>query len=354
MKKLALIISLLVLVSGLLAACAAPGPVASTSTTASPDPTQAAGLTATDTAIPLPSATPAPGRVILLAPASAPTLAERFQAELAGLAGPAGLGVETLTELTAAQITSEVRAVVALAAPANLAELLAAAPQVQFVVISAADLPPTANLTVIRRRPEMHAFLSGYIVALLSPDYRAAGLLPSDGPIGALLPEAFVNGGRYYCGTCAPGWPLNFVYPAAVASPASSDAATWQAGLADAFDNKKVDVVYLSPEAAAHAEIQGYLQGRTQFDRTMIFIGAEAPPALLQPQWAASVVFDDLAVLREVWPAVQAGSGGVTVDAPLVLENVNSTLLEGGKMRLVNDLIEEMRSGRIYPLTVAR
>ena len=61
-----------------------------------------------------------------------------------------------------------------------------------------------------------------------------------------------------------------------------------------------------------------------------------------------------IAALRQVWEDVQSGRGGVTVEAPLVLENINPALMEAGKMRLVNELVEEMRAGRVYPFTVAR
>jgi hypothetical protein len=278
--------------------------------------------------------------------------AAAYTALLVELSAPQGWTVEPVSDLQPGGIAPEVRVVVAGTAPANIAEVAASAPETQFVVVSDTDLMPPANVSVIRRRAEYQAFLSGFLSALLSPDYRAVGLLPADGPLGGQLAEAFVNGGKYFCGTCAPGWPLNFDYPAVIAQPAASDSSAWMTALADAFDNKKIDVVYLSPEAA-RPEIIAYLQGRVQFDRAVLVVGPQAPPAELQGQWAASVTFDDLAALREIWNGVSAGQGGKTVESTLGIANTNPALLESGRMRLVEELMEEMRAGRVFPFKIA-
>jgi hypothetical protein len=223
---------------------------------------------------------------------------------------------------------------------------------VQFVIFSPVDLPAAANLTVIRQRAEMQAFVAGFISELLSPDYRAAGLLPSDGFLGAQLQEAFVNGGRYYCGPCAPGWPLGLYYPAVGSLPAASDGTAWLGAAADLYGNKMVDVFFLSPDSI-RPEVTTYLQGKTQLDRPVLIVGTQAPLEGFSNQWAASVRFDDLAVLRQVWPDVAAGQSGAAVDAPLLVDHVNDALLSEGRMRLVDELIAEINAERVSPFTIA-
>ncbi|MBE0699743.1 MAG: hypothetical protein IH586_22685, partial [Anaerolineaceae bacterium] len=269
----------------------------------------------------------------------------------AELAGASGLLLETQTDLQPAGLDQNVRIVVAVSPPANLNDLLSAAPQTQFAVISGVDLPQANNLSVIRWRPESQAFLGGFISVLLSTDWRSGGLLPSDGPLGAGLQDAFVNGGRYFCGVCAPGWPLGLTYPQAAPLPASSDGPAWQAAAAGLFDNSKVEAFYLAPEAY-RSEVFDYLQGKDQFGKVLLVVGALPPPDSLRGSWAATLSFDTLAPLRQAWPDLISGKGGSVIEAPLVLNDVNSANLGEGRLRLVKDLIEELRTGGIFPFTI--
>lgn len=345
-KTRAPILSLILLVGLLLSACSpAAQPL--------PDPTQALPVAAQSTPVtpsPEPTPTPQTGKVLLIpAPGVDP---QPYEAVLNELIAPQGWLLESRAALQSAELTPDLRAVVMLAPLPNYAELVSAAPQVQFIIFSPVDLPPAANLSVVRQRAEMQAFMAGFISELLSPDYRAGGLLPSDGLLGAQLQEAFTNGGKYYCGVCAPGWPLGLYFPAVAALPASTDGASWQAAAVDLFDNKKADVFFLSPEAA-RPEVLSYLQGKMQLDRTVLLVGTQAPADGFANQWAASVGFDDLAALRQVWTEGSLEGAGKVVDAPLRVQHVNENLLSTGRMRLVDELLVEIAAGRIHPFNVA-
>lgn len=329
----------------LLASCS---PVAKPTNTPVPEiPTQ---VQVAATVAPQPSATPQASKVILVAGPSGNGV--EMQSLLTELSAPSGLTVEMRPSLQPAEVTADVKIVLMLATPGNLAEFTAAAPQVQFVIVSQVDQQPSANLSVIRERAENQAFLAGFISTLLSIDYRAAGLLPSDGPLAGMLQEVYINGGRYFCGVCAPGWPLGVKYPLVAALPSASDGPTWQASAADLFDNQKAEVFFIAPEAA-RPEVISYLQGKVQIDRTVLVIGTQPPLEGLQEQWAASVRFDDQTTLRQLWPDISAGKGGALVDAPLVVDNVNTNLLGSGRMRLVEELLEEIKAGRVTPYSVA-
>lgn len=335
---------LIAIISLLIAGCASPA-----NTPATPTAAPAALTVLAPTATTAPSPTPQPNTVLLVAPAG--TDAQAGQALLKELIGSSGLVLETRTELQKADLTPGVKIVVALASPAGLSDLVAAAAQTQFLVVSSTDLPAAPNLTVIRERGENQAFVAGFISTLLDTDYRAGGLLPADGSLGDTLKDAFINGGRYFCGVCAPGWPLNTYYPAVAALPAASDGPTWANAAADMFDNKKVSVYFVAPEAA-RPEVISYLQGKTQAERTVIVLGTQAPPDALRAQWAATVHFDNISALRQAWPDVAAGKGGAVVDAPLLVDNINNSLLGAGRMRLVKDLMDQLKAGKVYPLTI--
>ncbi len=303
-----------------------------------------------------PTATLLAGKVLLIVPADVPAPGgwdvQPVEAALEELSGANGLVFEKRDSLQKEAITPEIKLVVSLDATSNLAEMAAAAPQTQFIAITSTDMPAAGNLSVIRVRLEKQAFVAGFASVLLSNDYRAGGLLPSDGPLGASLQEAFENGASYFCGVCAPGYPLVY-YPQVAALPGTSAGPSWQAAAADMFDNQKVEVYYLSAEAA-RPEVLDYLLGKAQADKPVRVIGDTAPPDILKAQWAATVRFELVSVLRQAWPDMMAGKGGVTLEAALVVENQSPDLFGEGRMRLVNGLITEINAGRVALLSIPR
>jgi hypothetical protein len=303
--------------------------------------------TAADTPIPTP--TPLPGKVLLVASGSGEF--ESFQTLLDALSSSAGLVFESRPDLQSADVTEDIRIVVFLVPPVNLDELTTSAAQTQFVVVSAVEVPAKANLSIIHQRAEYQAFVGGFMSVLLSTDWRVGGLLPADGPLGEKIKEAYINGGRYFCGVCASGWPLGIYYPQVVQLPAGSDGAAYQAAAADLFDSYKVEAYYISSQAA-RPEVYQYLQGKDQFGKTILFVGEQTPPEEIRPQWAATIRYDLVSSFEQMWIDLLAGKGGRTVEAALVLEDINLANLGEGRLRLVKDLIAEIEAERILPFSV--
>jgi hypothetical protein len=170
--SLALIV-LLILTAG----CGTPTPTATP--TAAPTPTPAA------------TATPLPGEVLLVSNAvTDPALLSSAQETLTRLATGSGYTLKVVPAATSADLTPQVVIAVFLAPPADLANLLTISPQTQFVVVSPAELPQAANLSVILDNPEYQVFLAGYSAILLSNDWRAGGLLPGGTPEYDLLQQS--------------------------------------------------------------------------------------------------------------------------------------------------------------------
>jgi hypothetical protein len=263
-------------------------------------------------------------------------------------AAQAGLITETRESLQTADLLPEMKLVVALAPPANLAELLAAAPQTQFIVISAAPLEPGANLTVIRMQAEQQAFVAGLVTTLLSDDWRAGGLIPADAPV---LQSAFSNGGSYFCGVCSPGWPLGMTFPLVTGAAAPGDGGAWTASAADFFDNGKVEAFYLSA-AASLPEVIAYLAGKSQFESTVKIVGETPPPDELRAQWAATVGLDPLEALSQALPAALAGNSAGSLLVPVTLSNINPDILSPGRLELARTIMDELAKGIISPFTV--
>jgi hypothetical protein len=304
----------------------------------SPDPIPLS----TDTPPVAPTLTPPPGRAVLVAgnePEAAGLLAAMNE-----LAAQAGLLLETRPSLQAAEITPDWRVVVFASLPVNLAELLAAAQQTQFAVVSSTDLAPGANLNVIRLRPERQAFLAGYTAMLAAPDYRTAGLLPGDTPLGALLQDAFRNGAGYYCGTCSPVYAPYVLFPSTVLLPSGSDAPTWQAG-ADSFEKDIIYVVYVSPQAA-RPEVLLHL-----VNKNLVLVGGQTPPHYFRSRWGASVREDAAAGLRILWPYLLARQGGQAVEAGLEVSDVNPEFLSEARLRLVEETRQTLLQRLLNPFT---
>jgi hypothetical protein len=304
---------------------------------------------------PVHTATPTPEpllrKVILVAAGGSSQAVYEVEQVLSGLAAQDNMTLETRDSLQTADLTPEMAVTVWLQTPAHLNDMARAAAGTVFVIVDGGDLQAGGNVSVVRTRLDYHAFMSGFIVALISPDYRSAGLLPGDSPLGDSLANAFINGGRYYCGICAPGWPLGERYPQVGSEPGASAGSAWLAAAQLLFDSKKVVAYYLSPEAA-NQDVFTYLAGKDQFGVAVRVVGAGEPPLELQNQWAATVRLDLEAGLRQVWPDAAAGKGSIAADVPVVIENVNADYLGEGKMRLVNELLDEINAGRIYPFTV--
>lgn len=334
-KKTPLFLLLIIVLSGLSACARLTGTPAATLTPTQPP------VPPTDT--PAPTSTPAPGKVVLVAPPEAGTqLAEDARGLLSDLAAEQGWTVETRPALQASELAPEMKVVVMLNVPGNLSELLAAAPQTQFAVVSPTDLQPGANLNVIRVRPEAQAFLAGYLATLIAPDWRAAGLLPQNDTL--LL--AFHDGGGYFCGICNPFYSPYVKFPLAVGMAANPDPAAWTPTL-DEFGKTVVYVVYVAPESST-PELLTELAKRN----VVLLGGGQTPPDEIKARWAATIRQDALGPLDQIWQDLAAGKGGQVVNAGLEVTDVRGEYLSAGRMRLVDDVRQKLVDGLINPLEV--
>ena len=300
------------------------------------------------TATPIP--TPAPDRAILVTPADvSSTQFAEAQVLIAELTSGSGLEFEVRPEIFTNEITSDIKIVVFLEQPDNLGSLAANAPGTQFVAISSNNWTPPANGTIILKNEGHVAFLSGYLSALLAPNFRVGGLLVSE---NTQFNQAFKNGVSYYCGHCAAViYPLN-TYPIISQQPANSPPENWQAAFNE-INTNKINVLFL-PDDTASAELGNFLTGVD-----VAVIGSQTPPEELRSRWVATISSDGLSPLREIWDDLIGGQGGKVVNAGLKISDVNYiSLADGlvwlsqGKMDLLNKVITLLRKDQIYPFSV--
>ncbi len=307
------------------------------------------------TEVPTLTPTPLPGKVILVTGGTAEAvIVQQVQGVINELAASSVFLMDTRSELQPGDVTSDVRVAVFVSLPGNLNELLSAGNQTQFIVITSEKVASAANLNVIEIHPEIRAFLAGYIAEAISVDWRAAGMLPTDAS-GNIQEQAFLNGGRYFCGICQPSYTPLTQFPVVASLPAGSDTTTGQAN-ATALMNYRIYTMYVAPEVST-PDLLGFLAGQKVLTELgamnpIILLGGEAPPENIRSIWAASIQIDYASPLRTIWQLVSDGQGGQQVAAGIILTDINETYLGAGKQRLVQDVLQKLLDGWIEPLSV--
>ena len=314
----------------LLAACNPATPTAEVTSVPTVPPT--APVPPTDT--PAPSPTPLPARALLVGDPVDAALAAAVQELAAG----SGLAFETRSTFSIAEISPDVKIVIYSSVPEEMAALNLGAPGTQFVVLADQDLPTAANVSLIRSRPEYALFTAGYISTLIAPDWRAGALLTDGG-----AQDVFINGGRYWCGRCAPTYGPVVLFPLTATQPAGSPATAWQAAF-DGIHQSRIEVLYLAPEAAS-AELFASLPPE------LILLGG-ATPSPLPANWAVTLGGDVITPLQTLWPDLLTGKGGQTLNSSLTLYDVNPELLSPGRQARVQEVIQLLAEGLINPLSV--
>jgi hypothetical protein len=292
---------------------------------------------------PLPTPTLLPSRAILIAPNGAdPALLAEAQNILTELTSASGLLFETRTEISAKEITADVKILVFLTHPENLGTLSNAAPRTQFAVVSDLNWNPGSNVTIIRRQPEYISFMAGFISVNLDNNFRSGALISAS---DTLSQDAFSNGGHFFCGLCSPSIPPYVKYPLIATQPAGSSPSAWQAAFDQMYING-VRVLYVAPEAYS-PELFTYLVGKE-----IILYGSQPPLEAARPRWAATLLVDGLSPLREIWPDLLAGKGGKIVYGGVRFTDVQPAFITPGKLEYFQKLVGRMRAGLLNPLTV--
>jgi hypothetical protein len=160
-----------------------------------------------------------------------PESSNLYQKTVYDLTQASGMRFQVLNTLTPAELEPGLQIVIALAPDPGIAALAAAAPNVQFLAINIPEITPGGNISVLggNSQSNIAAFLAGYTAALITDDYRIGMMMPRDNAdaIGAF--NAYVNGMRFYCGTCRPVYFYAFAFPQYIDIPAEEDPSNYDA-----------------------------------------------------------------------------------------------------------------------------
>ena len=252
--------------------------------------------------------------------------------------------------LSSAEITSGTKIVVFTADPGNITVLSAAASSVQFVVLGDGVVTAGGNVSTIKADAADKAFMAGYLTMLLADDWRAAGLVTSDGPIGDSYTDAFTNGAQYVCGKCNPYYAPVVAFPVVAYEPAASDETTW-ANDAAALGADWLSAAFIDP-AAANVPVANALSTYPLNFESVIFVGyAEVSPDS-GLTWDALISSDAASSLEIMLPKLLAGEGGQQAAATVSLAQVNEEIVSPARQDLFNQTAAKLAAGEIEPLTI--
>ena len=293
-------------------------------------------LTPTDTAVPSP-------RIVLLAPPETdPILLAEIEPEINTIAAENAIQVEVSQALDPAALPANMQLVVAAPSSPNLPDLVAAAPQVQFVALMIPGLTPADNLTVISPGGQdalNQGFIAGYIATVLTDDYRVGSITSFSQPG---YRQGFITGARFYCGLCPQLYPPYHEYPLSAEINANPSPAEWQSA-ADQLLTSSVNTIFIAPDIADSALFEYLAQ------KDINFISTVVPPETAKSNWLLAIEYDIPTVLQQVLPAVLQNGAMEQVNAPLSLHPSDSALLGPGYIAHFDHIINQLQQGAIDP-----
>lgn len=303
-------------------------------------------IASTPTAAPQPEAilTPTPEipLAILVVPADLDQeISNTYQTLVYNLAQSAGMRFQVRNTLSVADFEPALRVVIALPPDPGLAELAPQAPQVQFLSVNIPNMVAGGNLSVLANteRPDISAFMAGYIGAAITEDYRTGLIIPKDDPAGQVMLAAFRKGHEYYCGICQIIFPPYHEYPLFVEIPSDAPLNEYNA-YADYLMNYSVETMYVSPQLA-NEDLMLYLSTNG------ILVVSDLPPQKITGNLVATIQPDVIHAIESAWPQLIAGTGGINITSPLILENINSEHLPPGKEQDAHDILVQLQAGLI-------
>jgi len=335
-------IFLLICLGLLLTACGALIPTAKPTLTPSPSQT----ATVTPTATPTPSPTPLPPMAVLLAAPGADTAqVSNLQTSLNDIITSSGLRWQVRQKLTTDDLVSTLRLVVVVPPDPGLAELVASAPDTQFMALGIPGLDSAANLTTIGAegdRPDQQGFIAGAIAAMLSADWRVGVISLSDTVAGRAARTGFLNGVIYFCGLCRPAHPPFYTYPLIIELPSTATTVEWQEAANYMVDHNAI-TVYVYPQAGDEAMLSILASAKVN-----IISGGEPPQAALS-SWVTSLSTDPLPLIQSQVEGLLNGSlsGGQAEVVPIQFTQVNPNLFSPGKQRLAGQILTDLQAGFI-------
>jgi hypothetical protein len=310
--------------------------------------TEIAGPTVVPSHTPPPTATiiptPSTPLAILVLPTDMDQVnSDLYQKTVYDLAQQSGFRFQVRNTLTPTDLADPtLKVVIVLPPDPGVAALAPSAPGVQFLAVNIPNLVAGGNLSVLAgdSQVELPAFMAGYVAAMISDEYHIGMVIPQDDVDAQRAFNAFKNGMTYYCGLCRTFYISTIGYPTYVEIPANEDPARYGGYANVLINDRKVYALYIYP-SLANDEFISYVgtQGVMLFGTSM--------PEPRPGGWVMTVRPDTIKAIQTAWPSLVAGQGGINVQSPLGIADVDPGLLSPGRLRLAQETLESLLAGRI-------
>lgn len=313
-----------------------------------------AEIPAAPTAVPSPTAPPPPTAIptpstplaILIMPEEMDRYSsDLYQKTVYDLAQESGFRFQVRNFLTPEDLADPtLKVVIALPPDPGVASYASAAPNVQFLAVNIPNLTAGGNLSVLApdTQVELPAFLAGYTAAMLTSDYHIGMLIPKDDPNAQRAFMAFANGMKYYCGACRTIYYSPVTYPTFLEIPQDEKPSLYGGYANVLINDRRVDALYIYP-TLADPDFLTYVgtQGVLLFGSVM--------PATRPGGWVMTISPDTVKAIQTAWPQLIAGQGGMNVQSPPGIADIDPDILTPGKLRLVQETLDALLVGRILP-----
>lgn len=291
------------------------------------------------------TATPTVPLAVLVLPADMDTeTSNLYQTTVYDLTQASGMRFQVRNTFTPSDIEPGLKIVIAFPPDPGIVEIAASAPDVQFLVINIPGISPGGNISVLGNNSQSNiaAFLAGYTAAMVTDEYRIGMLMPKDNNDAIQSLNAYTNGRKYFCGLCTPFFFLNWGFPQYLEIGAEQDVNDYDAFADILILQYKVRTIFIHPGI--------YTQDLVDYIGTTgtLMIGTISPEQ--RPAgWIMTIQPDTIQAIQSAWPQLLAGQGGLTVQSPLGLSDVDPDILSPGKQQDVQDTLEALQKGLIVP-----
>jgi len=296
---------------------------------------------ATDT----PTTTPlleVPAVLLIVSDGADPYVAAQVQMALETLAPESELSLVVAESLAEELITPNIRVVVGVGEGVDLTQTAAIHPETVFVAIDQSGGSPTENLSVIGDSSiglQRQTFMAGYLAALMTSDFKAAVLAPSDSEDTDTIINTFVIGARFFCGNCQPKYPPYNAFPQWELI-ASGDAVDGYQPAIDSLIAKGVEVIYVHHSVASRELL-------TALEDAGVKVISDQSPDFPRSNWVGTVTLDPAVALTALWPDLLSGSAGVQIPGAVVLMDRDLGLVSEGRYRLFAEMVADLQSGLV-------
>ncbi|PKO13148.1 MAG: hypothetical protein CVU39_20435 [Chloroflexi bacterium HGW-Chloroflexi-10] len=213
-----------------------------------------------------------------------------------------------------------------------------------FIIITEKDIQPSDHLIVLKEEPANIVFMAGYIGEVVAEDWRLGGLLPQINFQNTPANTVFYNGGKYFCGLCAPIYAPVVFFPVTANLSNSGDPNTAENAFTEISNNYLnalfVPSAYLNDIFATNLKQNGIL---------ILSDLSESHP--LYDFVDISIFFDYRASIQSVLDNHTGSTAGVH---PVNIQISSPTgKLTSGKAEVVQDVLQDLIDGYISPYTVS-